>query len=102
MRLDSREAAGSEETRGELEAYKARAEDEMGRLNERMRGMADSELRLRHELQDAERGRQELQERVVELSGAFHGISWHFGRFSGGFQAISVVLTRCGRGVDSD
>ena len=39
----------------------------MGRLNERMRCMADSELRLRHELREAEKGRQELQERVVEL-----------------------------------
>lgn len=64
----------------------------MGRLNERMRGMADSELRLRHELQDAERGRQELQERVVELSGAaFHGISWHFRRFLGHFSGVNTV-----------
>ncbi|CAK9071448.1 unnamed protein product [Durusdinium trenchii] len=63
------QAAGSEETRGELEAYKARAEDEMGRLNERLRATAESELRVRHELQSSEHARQELQERVVELSG---------------------------------
>ncbi|CAE7876616.1 unnamed protein product [Symbiodinium microadriaticum] len=63
------QAAGSEETRGELEAYKARTEEEMSRLGERLRAAADSELQLRQELQQSEQSRQELQERVVELSG---------------------------------
>ncbi|CAE7760662.1 unnamed protein product, partial [Symbiodinium necroappetens] len=65
------QAAGSEETRGELEAYKARTEEEMSRLGERLRAAADSELQLRQELQQSEQSRQELQERVVELSGRY-------------------------------
>ncbi|CAJ1360215.1 unnamed protein product, partial [Effrenium voratum] len=63
------QASGSEEARSELEAYKARAEEELGRVNERLRASGDSELRLRQELQSSEHSRQELQERVVELSG---------------------------------
>jgi len=68
MRLRA-QATGSEETRGELEATRAKAEEEQKRLSDRIRLSSDTELQLRRELQMGESSRQELQERVSELSG---------------------------------
>jgi len=63
------QAMGSDETRGELEATRAKAEEEQKRLSERLRLASDTELQLRRELQLGENARQEMQERVSELSG---------------------------------
>ncbi|CAE7498346.1 unnamed protein product [Symbiodinium natans] len=86
------QAAGSEETRGELEAYKARAEDEMSRLGERIRAAADGEMQLRHELQQSEHCRQELQERVVELSGQLEHAQQAYSCLIGTVGAMSLRL----------
>eukprot|EP00931_Biecheleriopsis_adriatica_P021256 TRINITY_DN13952_c0_g1_i1.p1 TRINITY_DN13952_c0_g1~~TRINITY_DN13952_c0_g1_i1.p1 ORF type:complete len:787 (-),score=245.84 TRINITY_DN13952_c0_g1_i1:156-2516(-) len=63
------QAAGSEETRGELEAFKGKAEEDAKRLNERLRAAGESEMQLRRELQLNEQARQEMQERIAELQG---------------------------------